>query len=156
MNQMQIGKFIAELRKEKNMTQAELGEKIGVTNKTISRWENGNYMPDISVIQMLCATLDIGINELICGKRLNETNFKENAENNLMSTLTQVKNIRRQKQWIDFFGGSGTGFLLSVVYAPDSTRKLVVIVIGLSMIGISWYLKAKYDKYVMEQIEPKN
>lgn len=63
MNQKQIGIFISELRKEKNLTQLELGELLGVTNKTVSRWENGNYMPDISIIPLLCQTLEITINE---------------------------------------------------------------------------------------------
>lgn len=53
MDQVKIGKFIAELRRENQMTQEALGEKIGVTNKTISRWENGNYMPDIEMLQLL-------------------------------------------------------------------------------------------------------
>ena len=57
MNQNQIGKFIAELRKNKHMTQAELGEKLGVTNKTVSRWENGNYMPDLSLLAQLARDL---------------------------------------------------------------------------------------------------
>ena len=63
MNQKQIGIFISELRKEKNLTQLELGELLGVTNKTVSRWENGNYMPDISIIPLLFQTLEITINE---------------------------------------------------------------------------------------------
>ena len=53
MDQIKVGKFIAQLRKEKGITQEELGRRIGVTNKTVSRWENGNYMPDIEMLQLL-------------------------------------------------------------------------------------------------------
>lgn len=55
MNQVKIGKFIAQCRNEKNITQEELGEKLGVTNKTISRWENGHYLPDIEMMQLYCS-----------------------------------------------------------------------------------------------------
>lgn len=153
MNQVQIGKFIAELRKEKHMTQAELGEKVGVTNKTVSRWENGNYMPDISVMQLLCKTLDISINELISGRHLSEIDYKEKAESNLIFSFNQVESIRREKRIIDFFSGAGTGLLVSALYSSDSVRRTAVIVVGLVMIGIGWYRKAKYDKYFISETE---
>ena len=57
MDQIKIGKFIAALRKEKCLTQEQLGEKLGVTNKTISRWENGNYMPDVEMLSLLSKEL---------------------------------------------------------------------------------------------------
>lgn len=63
MNQEKIGKFIAERRKEKNMTQEQLAEKMGVTDKTISRWENGKTMPDYSLLKDLCDELDTNVNE---------------------------------------------------------------------------------------------
>lgn len=103
MDQRKIGKFIAELRNEKGMTQTELGERIGVTNKTVSRWENGNYMPDISVITLLCAELDVSANELLCAQRLKDSEFKLKADDNLMETLTHIKNIKHEKSIIDFF-----------------------------------------------------
>jgi len=95
LNQQKIGEFIAELRKEKEMTQAELGEKLGVTNKTISRWENGNYMPDISLMQFLCEELGISINEFLSGERLSDEVFREKADNNIISSLNREKLVRR-------------------------------------------------------------
>lgn len=65
MNQIKIGNYIANKRKEKNLTQEQLAEKIGVSNKTISKWECGRCMPDYSLIEDLCRELDIGISELI-------------------------------------------------------------------------------------------
>ena len=70
MNQEKIGKFIAELRKEKNMTQEELAEMLGVTSKTISRWETGKYMPDLSLFTDISKILNVTINEILQGERL--------------------------------------------------------------------------------------
>lgn len=76
MNQQQIGKFISESRKNKNMTQKELADKIGVTNKAISKWENGRGMPDYSLFQPLCEALDISVIELLNGQESNsDTGF---------------------------------------------------------------------------------
>ena len=68
MNPVKIGKFIAELRRKNVLTQEALGEKLGVTNKTISRWENGNYMPDIEMIQLLAREFKVSDNALLIGK----------------------------------------------------------------------------------------
>ena len=87
MDQIKIGKFIATLRKEKNMTQEQLGEKLGVTNKTVSRWENGNYMPNIEMLSLLSQEFGVSINELVTGERLAAEEFKKAADNNLVTVL---------------------------------------------------------------------
>ena len=73
MDQYKIGRFIAEKRKQKNMTQEALGEKVGVNNKIVSRWETGRYMPDLDTISVLCDELEISVNELLCVEQLDET-----------------------------------------------------------------------------------
>ncbi len=95
MNQEKIGNFIAELRKEKNMTQRQLAECIGVSDKTISKWERGNGLPELSTIPELCRTLGINTNELLSGERLVAENYSTKAEENmliLMKETTQQKN----------------------------------------------------------------
>lgn len=87
MDQIKIGKFIAELRKEKGYTQERLGELIGVTNKTVSRWENGNYMPDIEMLSLLSKEFDVSINEIILGERIPAEGFKKAADANLAAAL---------------------------------------------------------------------
>lgn len=77
MNQEKIGRFIAENRKAKKLTQEELAEKLGITNKSISKWENGNCLPDSSLFEPLCKILDISINELFTGEKLNDGDKKE-------------------------------------------------------------------------------
>lgn len=94
MNQILIGKFIAQQRKAKNLTQAQLAEKLGVSNKTISKWENGKCMPDYSIIQFLCKELDVTISELIDGKISNNDSpsFKEEQLLDLMRRMQELEN----------------------------------------------------------------
>lgn len=80
MNQEKIGRFIAENRKAKKLTQEELAEKLGITNKSISKWENGNCLPDSSLFKPLCKILGISINELFAGEKLNDEEKKEANE----------------------------------------------------------------------------
>jgi len=101
MDLIKIGKFLKELRCEKNLTQEQLGEKIGVTNKTISRWENGNYMPPVEMLQTLSNFYSVSINEILSGERLTEATYKEKAEENIKSALS--KSAFTLKEKIDFF-----------------------------------------------------
>ncbi len=87
MNQETIGKFIAECRKSKNLTQEQLAEKLGVSNKSISRWENGKTMPDYSILLNLCENLDISVNELFSCEKLSNENFRVEADKNLLCAL---------------------------------------------------------------------
>ena len=99
MDTKKIGAFIATNRKEKGLTQEQLGEKLGVSNKTISRWENGNYMPDLSLLEPLSKELDITLNELLAGERIEKEEEQEYAERNLMSAIqyTMMK-LRTEKR----------------------------------------------------------
>ena len=92
MDMQKVGTFLAELRKERNLTQDELGEKIGVTNKTVSRWENGNYLPPAEILQILSELYDVSINELLSGGRLDEKHYKENAEEYIVTDLMKKRN----------------------------------------------------------------
>ena len=69
MDQIKIGKFIANCRKDKNLTQSDLAELLGVSNRTISKWETGRGMPDLSMFKLLCDNLDITYNELLNGEK---------------------------------------------------------------------------------------
>ena len=93
MNQEKIGKFIAELRKEKNMTQEQLAERLGVSNKSISRWENGVTMPDYSLLNEICGLLDININELMSGEKIEKENYITKAEENFITLKRKVDRV---------------------------------------------------------------
>ena len=101
MDQIKMGKFIAALRKEKSLTQEKLGEKLGVTNKTVSRWENGNYMPDVEMLSLLSEEFGVSINELISGERLAAEDFKKAADSNLVTALSSSTFTLKEK--IAFF-----------------------------------------------------
>ncbi len=89
MDMVRIGKFLAELRKENNLTQEQLGEKLGVTNKTISRWENGNYLPPVEMIQLMSKLYDVSINEILSGGRLTPEDYREKAEENMAAAIAE-------------------------------------------------------------------
>lgn len=80
MNQEKIGKYIATCRKENKLTQEQLAEKLGVSSKSVSRWENGKTMPDVSLFQQLCKELNITINDLLSGETMNENKFDLSAD----------------------------------------------------------------------------
>lgn len=99
MDQEKIGKFIAECRKKNNLTQEQLGEKLGVTGKSISRWENGKTMPDLSLLKPLSDELEISLNELLSGEKLQKENIIKNSEKNLIRTINysnkKIKKIKK-------------------------------------------------------------
>ena len=94
------GAFLKQLRKEKNMTQEQLGERIGVTNKTVSRWKTGNYMPPVECLELLSDIYQISINEILAGERLADEKIKEIADENIASVLEnykkKIKNLRTE------------------------------------------------------------
>lgn len=87
MDQVKIGKFILQLRKEKGMTQKDLARQLGVTDQAVSNWENGRRMPDLSLFKPLCETLEISVNELILGEKVPKEKQKETSETVLLNTL---------------------------------------------------------------------
>ncbi len=87
MDMIKIGKYLAELRHGQGLTQEALGEKLGVTNKTVSRWENGNYLPTVDALQQLSELYGVTINEILSGQRLEEAEYKTAAEERLKETL---------------------------------------------------------------------
>ena len=97
MNQEKIGKFIAKCRKDKNLTQEELAEKLGVTNKSISRWENGKTMPDYSILKDLCNILEIDVNELLAGEKIKKEDIQNYSIDNLDLILKEYYKMKKQK-----------------------------------------------------------
>lgn len=88
MDTVKTGKFLAQLRRERELTQEQLAERLGTSNKTISRWENGNYMPPVEMLCELSEFYGVSINELLSGKRLEEREEKPAAEENLKEVLS--------------------------------------------------------------------
>lgn len=145
MDVQKIGLFLAELRKEKKLTQEELGEQIGVTNKTVSRWENGNYLPPAEILQILSKLYSVSINELLSGERLNDENYKANAEEYIVSELMKKRSEAKKRLMISFvvavitiLAGNMIILLGALLPAPVWLRiTCIAISVVLFILGIS-------------------
>ncbi|MBR3536151.1 MAG: helix-turn-helix transcriptional regulator [Oscillospiraceae bacterium] len=98
MDTIKIGNFLKQLRKENGFTQEQLGEKIGVTNKTISRWETGTYLPPVECLAMLSDIYKISINELVAAQRLQKDEFENAADDNLSNALKLSESSFKKKE----------------------------------------------------------
>ena len=113
MDQVKIGAFIARLRREKDWTQEELGERLGVTNKTVSRWETGTYMPGVEMLTLLGRELDVTLNELLEGRRLEGDDFRAAADERLATAMLSPG--QRVRQWLARYGGFAAATLILCV-----------------------------------------
>lgn len=109
MNQEKIGKFIAELRKTKGLTQSQLAEHFGISNKAVSKWETGKSLPDASIMIDLCNLLGITVNELLSGERISMEDYKEKAEENIIGVAADGTHKQRNLKKI-------IGVLLAVLF----------------------------------------
>lgn len=96
MDQIKIGKFIAEERKAKKYTQRELADKLSISDKTISKWERGNGFPEVSLLLPLCNELEITVNELLSGERLQAMDYKKKAEKNMVNLVKEAQESKKK------------------------------------------------------------
>ena len=97
MNQIQIGRFIAASRKTQGLTQRQLADKLGISDKTVSKWERGKGLPEVGLMLPLCASLDITVNDLLSGERVSSTDYQKKAEENIMDLM---KENEENKRWM--------------------------------------------------------
>ena len=115
MDQAKVGAFIRQLRKEQGLTQEQLGRRLGVTNKTVSRWECGNYLPDLDTCLLLSDTLGITVNELLLGQRLSDAALRTTA-NRVLSDAVHTRAFslaERTKFWKRKWLGEHRGLLVA-------------------------------------------
>lgn len=119
MNQERIGKFISKLRKDKKLTQEELAEKLKVSSKSISRWETGKCMPDISLLIPLSEILEVSVNDLILGEHIKEENMKQKTEQTIKETIKysniKIKKEKKKNIWIIVFVLIIISFILGTI-----------------------------------------
>lgn len=147
MNQAKIGRFIANCRKQRKMTQSELGEKLGVTEKSVSNWENGRNMPDLSLFKPLCNELNITLNDLLSGEKVTEKEYREKLEENIINTIDYTnKKLENRNNFIGFILIT-FGILISVsaiaIFPSESSWGSIYSVFGaiVSLIGVSRFTK---------------
>ena len=141
---MNIGAKIIEIRKKGNMTQEDFAKIFHVTRQTVSNWENQKSYPDLQILVDMSNQFEISLDTLL----------KENSK--MVKAIDKERvlgTIKHEKSIIDFFTGAGTGIVASCLFSPDSTIRTVAIIVGLVMIGIGWYKKAKCDKKVFKYME---
>lgn len=97
MNQLAIGQYITKKRKQKNFTQEQLGEKLGVSNKTISKWENGRCMPDYGVIEPLCKELGISVAELLDGEEAEDKSIRTYDDFQILDLIKRTQTLENQR-----------------------------------------------------------
>jgi len=149
MNQVKIGKFIAECRKKNNLTQMQLAEKLNITDRAISKWENGKAMPDSSIMLDLCNELKISVNELLSGEVIEMNNYNENLEKNLLDMIEQKELADKRLLTMEIVIGTLSSIILfvlvfvaSFVDMADWTRVLLIIIgIVPFIIGILYAIK---------------
>ncbi len=149
MDQLTTGKFISAKRKGKNLTQQQLAAKLGVSNKTISKWETGKCMPDYSVVKSLCEELEITVAELMDGEEADEKSVRAYDDEQIMDLLKRIQNLEKQKILLygivlivmgialqassHVFGGSNVEDFISGVLKGMSIAEMLV---GAYVIGI--------------------
>ncbi|MBR7056804.1 MAG: helix-turn-helix transcriptional regulator [Oscillospiraceae bacterium] len=145
MDQNQIGKFIASERKERQLTQQQLAERLGISNKTVSKWECGNGFPDVSLMQALCKELDLDVSELLAGKRLESAALKKQAEENLLTQIRLQQQTKRSKIRFLYCTVAFNAVAMSIVIyvvakftdvLPDNIKGILIVFFGW-MLGLS-------------------
>ena len=133
MNQIKIGKFIADCRKQVNLTQMQLAEKLGITDKAISKWERGIAMPDTSIMLVLCDILGISLNELFSGEKIDMENNNQKNEQLLLEMAKDVENKNKtiwSSMWVIMIVSMTAlfaGIFIAAFLIPEGVWQLVTI-----------------------------
>ena len=156
MDQIKIGKFIAACRKEEGMTQAELAEKLGISDRAVSKWETGKSMPDSGIMLELCGFLKINVNELLSGERIMAEFYNKQLEDNLLAMKREVEERDRRalklEYWLGFsavLSGSVLILLASFLVMPFWLRMVLsafalIMILLVSFIAVGIEQKAGY------------
>lgn len=151
---IKTGSFISEMRKEKGLTQKQLADQVGVSDKAVSRWETGKGLPDTSIMPELCKALDINVNELLSGERLNAEAYSGKAEEIMVSLVKDVQENKKDRKAVVL--GLILGFVLlmlglvgivtvsgsRVVYFLDIPSVVFVLAIQLIVLGAGGQMKS--------------
>lgn len=139
MDQIKIGNFIAKERKIHGYTQKQLADILGISDKTISKWERGNGFPEISLLLPLCEELDVSVNELLTGERVSEDEYRKKAEENMMNLVKEAQESKKKIILSAMVAGlmlisAVPLFIISGAFVTESWLRFTLIGIGLFII----------------------
>ena len=153
MDQVKIGKFIAERRRNANYTQMQLADRLGITDKAVSKWERGITMPDTSIMLELCDVLSISVNDLLCGEVVTMDNYNKELENNLLEMMKQKEQADKRLLSVEvFIGITATVVLFALVLLSSFVQMSNGLRISLMVLGFILFFAGCFYALRIEQV----
>ena len=153
MDQMKIGRFIAVRRKRANLTQLQLADRLGVTDKAVSKWERGITMPDTSIMLELCDVLSISVNDLLCGEVVTMDNYNKELENNLLEMIKLKEQADKRLLSVEvFIGITATVVLFALVLLSSFVQMSNGLRISLMVLGFILFFAGCFYALRIEQV----
>ena len=153
MDQIKIGKFISERRRAQGLTQAELAEKLNITDRAVSKWETGRSLPDSSIMLDLCRLLSITVNDLLCGEVVSMENYNEQTENKLIEMVKEKEKADKQLLKLEIVIGILSCFVLFIpiivgAYLPieDEWIRILIVFSGVIPCFVGFYFALKIEQ----------
>lgn len=152
MDQIKIGRFIAECRKKNNLTQMQLAEKLNITDRAVSKWENGRSLPDSSIMLELCDILKITVNDLLCGEVVTMENYNKKLEQNLLETVKQKEEADKRLLRVEVLIGSICIAVMLILCAfaayveMEEWLRISLILIGLAPLIVTMPFMIKIEQ----------
>ncbi len=153
MDQIKIGKFIADCRRKANLTQMQLAEKLGITDRAISKWETGKSLPDSSIMLELCGMLGITVNDLLSGEVVTMDNYNKNLENNLLEMVKQKQEADKRLLSLEvFIGITATIVLFTLILLAAFIEMEVWLKVSVMVLGFALFLAGCFYALRIEQV----
>ena len=153
MDQIKIGKFIAECRKRADLTQIQLAEKLGITDRAVSKWETGKSLPDSSIMLELCGILGITVNDLLSGEVVKMDSYNKNLENNLLEMIEQKQQADKRLLALEVFVGiTATIVLFSFIFIAALVEMSGWLKASLIVLGFVLFLAGCFYALRIEQV----
>jgi len=153
MDQIKIGRFIAERRKNVNLTQMQLAEKLNITDRAVSKWETGRSLPDSSIMLELCDVLGITVNDLLSGEVVLMDNYNKELENNLLEMIKQKEQADKRLLSVEvFIGITATVVLFALIFVAAFVQMSIGLRISLMVLGFILFFAGCFYALRIEQV----
>ena len=152
VDQSRIGKFIAACRKAKGLTQAQLAERLNITDRAVSKWETGRSMPDSAIMLPLCTMLDITVNDLLSGERIEMEKFNKTADENLVALMRRDEAQTRMLLRMEIVVGLTCSIAFSVMlltavqYVENTTWRVLLIATAIALFCVGVFYAMKLER----------